>query len=93
MYRTSKTEFLERHNINEAAAYIHWKECQRYKIEVPKRCYQYKPKTVTEIEYITILWNTKKYTDRELSANMPDIGSDQAPRQPMLQAYRCVSIK
>ena len=22
---------------------------------------------------------------------MPDIGSDQGPRQPMLQAYRCVS--
>ena len=22
---------------------------------------------------------------------MPDIGSDQGPRQPMLQAYRCAS--
>ena len=24
----SRTEFLVRYNINEAAAYIHWKECQ-----------------------------------------------------------------
>ena len=28
MSRTSKTEFLVRYNINEVAAYIHWKECQ-----------------------------------------------------------------
>ena len=27
-----------------------------------------------------------------MSANMPDIGSDQGPRQPMLQANRCVRI-
>ena len=45
-----------------------------YKIKVPKRCYQYKPETVT------ILWNTQIYTNRELSSNMPDIGSDQGPR-------------
>ena len=30
-----------------------------YKIKVPKRCYKYKPETVTEIEKVTILWNTQ----------------------------------
>ena len=28
MSRTSKTKFFERYDINEAAAYIPWKECQ-----------------------------------------------------------------
>lgn len=33
-----------------AAAYIHWKECQHYSIEVPERWYEHKPEKVTKNE-------------------------------------------
>ena len=49
----AKADYLERHN--EAAAYIHWKACQHYGVEVPERWYEHKPETVTENEEVTIL--------------------------------------
>ena len=61
------------HNNNKAAAYIHWKACQHYNVEVPDRWYEHKPETGTENEEITILWDMQIHTDRELSANKPDI--------------------
>ena len=67
----AKTDYLERHN--KAAVYIHWKVCQHYSIEIPERWYEHKPETVTENEEVTILWDMKIHTDRELSANKPDI--------------------
>ena len=48
----AKIDFLERHN--EAAAYIHWKACQHYSIEVTERRYEHKPETVTENEDSTV---------------------------------------
>ena len=67
----AKTDYLGRHN--KAAAYIHWKACQYYSIEVPDRWYQHHPETVTENEEVTILWNMQIHTDRELLASKPDI--------------------
>ena len=67
----AKTDYLEKHN--KAAAYIHCKACQHYSIEVPQRWYEHKPETVTENEEVTILWDIQIHTDRELSANKPDI--------------------
>ena len=66
-----KPDDLERHN--KAAAYIHWKICQHYSIEVPERWYKHKPETVTENKEVTILWNVQIHMDGELSANKPDI--------------------
>ena len=67
----ANTDYLEKHN--KAAAYIHCKACQHYSIEVPQRWYEHKPETVTENEEATILWDMQIHTDRELSANKPDI--------------------
>ena len=67
----AKTEYLHRHN--KVATYIHWLLCKHYDIEVPERWYQHNPKTVTENEEATILWDMSVHTDRELSANRPDI--------------------
>ena len=50
---TKTTDYLERQN--KAAAYIHWKTCQHYNIESPKRWYEHKPETVTEKDEVTIL--------------------------------------
>ena len=44
-----------------------------YGIEFPERWYEHKPETVTENEEVTILWDLQIHTDRELSANKPDI--------------------
>ena len=35
----AKTNYLERHN--KAAAYIHWRACQHYRIEVPEMWYEH----------------------------------------------------
>ena len=67
----AKTDYLKRHN--KAAAYIHRKACQHYGVEVSERWYEHKPETVTENEEVTILWDMQIHTDRELSANKPDI--------------------
>ena len=67
----AKTDYPERHN--KAAAYIHWKACQHYNVEVPDRWHEHKPETVTENEEITILWDMQIHTGRELSVNKPDI--------------------
>ena len=66
-----KTDYLERHN--KAAAYIHWKVCQHFSVEVPGRWYEHKSETVTENEEVTILWDMQIHTDRELPVNKPDI--------------------
>ena len=44
-----------------------------YGIEFPERWYEHKPETVTGKEEVTILWDLQIHTDRELSANKPDI--------------------
>mgnify|MGYP006964770055 CR=1 FL=1 len=80
--------WLERHN--KAAAYIYWKVCQHYSIEVPERWYKHNHETVTENEEFIIL---QIQTDRELSPNKPDKKnySDQGPCQLVLQTYTCIS--
>ena len=67
----AKTENIHRHN--KAAGYKHWKICKEFGIEVKGRLYQHEPKTVTENESITILWDTPSHTDRTIVANWPDI--------------------
>ena len=38
-----------------------------------KRCYEHEPKTVTENDSVTILWDMTIHTDRTIAANRPDI--------------------
>ena len=57
----AKTDHLKRHN--KAAAYIKEGVCQHHSIEVTERWN----------EEVTILWDMQIHTDRELSANKPDM--------------------
>ena len=67
----AKTEYIHRHN--KAAMYIHWKLCKYYDIDVTERYYKHEPTTVTENDQVTILWDMPIQTDREITANRPDI--------------------
>ena len=67
----AKTEYIHRHN--NAAAYIHWKILNYYKIKTVEKWYEHKPQTVTENERVTILWDMQIHTDKTIKANKPDI--------------------
>ncbi|XP_028517939.1 uncharacterized protein LOC110248967 [Exaiptasia diaphana] len=67
----AKTEYIHRHN--KAAKYIHWKVCKHFNINVNERYYKHEPTTVTENDQVTILWDMGIHTDREITANRPDI--------------------
>ena len=67
----AKTKYIHRHN--KAAAHMHWKICKEFGIEVKERCYEHEPKTVTENDSVTILWDMPIHTDRTIAANRPDI--------------------
>ena len=51
----AKTEYI--HRFNKAAAHMHWKICKEFVIEVKERWYEHEPKTVTENDSVTILWD------------------------------------
>ena len=67
----AKTEYTQRQN--RTAAYIHWKICKHYNIKVTDKYYEHEPKTVTENNEATILWDMPIQTDREIKANRPDL--------------------
>ena len=66
----AKTKYTQIHN--RTAAYIHWKICKHYNIKVTDKYYEHEPKTVTENNEATILWDMPIQTDREIKANRPD---------------------
>ncbi|CAH3015265.1 unnamed protein product, partial [Porites evermanni] len=66
----AKTEYIHRHN--KAAAHMHWKICKEFGIEVKERWYEHEPKTVTENDSVTILWDMPIHTDRTIAAKRPD---------------------
>ena len=52
---------------------MHWKICKYYNVEVPFRWYEHKPSTVVEGKDMVILWDVPIRTDKEITANRPDI--------------------
>ena len=56
----AKTEYA--HRYYKAAAHMHWKKCKEFGIEVKKRWYENEPKTVTEKNSVTILWDMPSST-------------------------------
>ena len=52
---------------------MHWKMCKEFGIEVKERWYENEPRTVTEKNSVTILWDMPIHTDRTITANRPDI--------------------
>lgn len=67
----AKTEYLHRHN--RIGTYIHWLLCRHYGIETTERWYDHEPKTTTNSENATLLWDMPIWTERKMSANRPDI--------------------
>jgi len=64
-------EYIHRHN--KVASYVHHKILKHYNINVNEKYYDHEPKTVTNTEGVTILWDMPIQTDREIMANRPDI--------------------
>ena len=52
---------------------MHWTICKELGIEEKKRWYEHEPKTVTENDSVTILWDMPIQTERNIAANRPDI--------------------
>ena len=52
---------------------MHWTICKEFGIEEKKRWYEHEPKTVTENDSVTILWDMPIHTERTIAANRPDI--------------------
>ena len=52
---------------------MHWKICKEFGIEVKERWYEHDPKTITEKDSVTILWDMPIHTDRTIAVNRPDI--------------------
>ena len=52
---------------------MYWAICKEFGIEVKERWYEHEPKTVTENDSVTILWDMPIHTDRTIAANRPDI--------------------
>ena len=67
----TKTEYIHRHN--KAAADMHWKICKEFRIEVKEWWYEHEPKTVTEKDSISILWDIPIHTYKNIAANRLDI--------------------
>ena len=67
----AKREYLERHD--KALIYMHLKICKYYNVEVPFRWYEHKTSTVVEGKDVVILWDMPIHTDKEVTANRPDI--------------------
>ena len=58
----AKTEYIQRHN--RTAAYIHWKMCKHYNIKVTDKYYEHEPKTVTENNEATTVWDMPILTEK-----------------------------
>ena len=66
-----KDEYLMRHD--KACAHLHYSICTALGIETTDNWYNYMPQPVYELEDIAVLWNQAVHTDREVTANRPDI--------------------
>ena len=58
-----KSEYIYRHD--KAASYISWNIFKEYNIKVGDKCHVYTPKTATENETCTILWDMPVHTNKE----------------------------
>jgi hypothetical protein len=64
---------VNNNNNNNNNTYLHYSICKELGIETGENWYSRISKPVTEHEGITVLWNQGIQTDREVSANWPDI--------------------
>ena len=67
----AKNEYLMRHNKD--CTHLHYSICKALGIETTDKWYTHMPKPVYEKGDVTVFWNQAVHTDREVTANRPDI--------------------
>jgi hypothetical protein len=67
----AKNEYLIRSD--KVCTHLHYSICKALGIETTDAWYTHKPKPVYEKGDVTVLWNQAVHTDREVTANRPDI--------------------
>ena len=66
-----KNEYLMRHD--KVCTHLHYSICKALGTETTDKWYTHMPKPVYEEGEVTVLWNQAANTDREVTANRPDI--------------------
>ena len=64
-------EYLMRHD--KVCTHLHYSICKALGIEITDKWYTHMPKPLCEERDVTVLWNQAVHTDREVTANRPDI--------------------
>ena len=67
----AKNEYFMKHD--KVCAHWHYSTCKALGIETTDKWYTHIPKPVYEKGDVKVLWNQAVHTDREFTANMPDI--------------------
>ena len=67
----AKNEYLMRHD--KVCTHLHYSMCKALGTETTGKWYTHIPKPVCEDGDVTLLWNQAVHTDREVTANRPDI--------------------
>ena len=67
----AKNEYLMRHD--KVCTHLHYSICKALGTETADKRYTHMPKPVYEEGDVTVLWNQAVHTDREVTANRPDM--------------------
>ena len=67
----AKNEYLMRHD--KVCTHLRYSICKALGFETTDKWYTHMPKPVCEKGDVTVLWNQAVHTDREVTANRPDI--------------------
>ena len=67
----AKNEYLMRHD--KVCTHLHYSICKALGIETTDKWYTHMPKPVYEEGDVAMLWHQAAHTDREVTANRPDI--------------------
>ena len=67
----AKNKYIMRHD--KVCAHLHYSICKALSIETTDKWYTHMPKPVCEKGDVTVLWDQAVHTDREVTANRPDI--------------------
>jgi len=67
----AKKEYVMRYD--KVCTHLHYSICKALGTETTDKWYTYMPKPVCEEGDVTVLWNQAVHTDREVTANRPDI--------------------
>jgi hypothetical protein len=66
-----KNEYLMRHD--RVCSHLHYSICKALGFETTDKWYTHMLKPVYEKREVTVLWNQAVHTDREVTADRPDI--------------------